>query len=70
MFFNLWKFLSQLLIHADLYKPFVLEMNTFDFVIAIMFSQLGKTIFFIFLVFILVSFFLQRLIMRFMIKNF
>ncbi len=31
-----------LLIHLNISKPFVLEMDTFDFGVGVMFSQLGK----------------------------
>jgi len=33
---------APLLIHGDLSKPFVLEMDISDFTIGIVFSQLGK----------------------------
>jgi hypothetical protein len=34
--------IALLLIHADLSKPFVLEMNASDFALGVIFSQLGE----------------------------
>jgi hypothetical protein len=62
--------IASLLIHVNLSKPFVLEMDTFDFALGIVFSQLGKDKFFIQLVFIFLSFLLSRLVTKFMTKNF
>jgi hypothetical protein len=33
---------TPLLIHADLSKLFILEMDTFDFIVGVVLSQLGK----------------------------
>jgi hypothetical protein len=59
-----------LLIHVEPSKPFVLEMDTFDFALGATFSQLEEDIFFIQLVSILVSFLLPRLTTRFKDKEF
>jgi hypothetical protein len=42
---NLWRFFSQLphlLIHADPFRPFILETDVYHFAISITFSQLGE----------------------------
>ncbi len=38
--------IAPLLIHADLSKPFVLEIDTFDFALGVILSQLGEDNFF------------------------
>jgi hypothetical protein len=47
-----------ILIHVNPSKPFVLEMEAFDFVAGTVFSELGEKIFFIMLASILISFLL------------
>ncbi len=61
---------TPLLINVDPSKPFVLEMDTYDFAVNIMLSQLEKDNLFIFSAYVFIIFFLQRWIMRSMIKNF
>jgi hypothetical protein len=61
---------APLLIHANPSKPFVLEMNTFDFAVGVMFSQLGKENLFHPVDFCFRKFSPMELITRFMIKNF
>jgi hypothetical protein len=41
-FFRVFFTTAPLLIHGDISKPFVLEMDISDFTIGIVFSQLGK----------------------------
>jgi len=48
---------TTLLIHKDPFKPFVLEMDVFEFVIGVVFSQFGKDKIFILSISILISFF-------------
>jgi hypothetical protein len=61
---------TPLLIHEDPSKPFVLEMDTYDFVVGVVLSQVGKYNLFHLVNFHYHKFFLQRLITIFMIKNF
>jgi hypothetical protein len=62
--------ITPLLINVDLSKPFILEMDVFNYAIGFVLSQLGEFIFLIImLASVLISFFLLRLITRFMIKN-
>jgi len=50
------------MIHVDPSKPFVLKMDASNFVIGVIFLQLGKYNILILLVFVFVSFLPQRLI--------
>jgi len=59
---------TPLLIHVNLFKPFILVTDVSNFAIGS--HNLEKTIFLILSTFVLISFLLQRLITRFMIKNF
>jgi hypothetical protein len=56
-------------IHADLSKPFVLEMDISNFTLGVVFSQPRDFFFFHPVGFYFVSFLLPRLIMKFMTKN-
>jgi hypothetical protein len=47
---------TPLLIRVEPSKPFVLETDVFDFVVGVVLSQLGKRIYFVLLVFVLISF--------------
>jgi hypothetical protein len=60
---------APLLIHVDLSKPFVLEMDTFDFALGVVLSQLEEDNLLHPIGFHFVSFLLPRLTMRFMTKN-
>jgi hypothetical protein len=51
---------TPLLINVDPSKPFVLEMDTYDFAVNIMLSQLEKDNLFIFSAYVFIIFFLQR----------
>jgi hypothetical protein len=51
------------MIHVDPSKPFILKMDAFDFVIHVIFLQLGEYNIFILLAFVFVSIILQRLSM-------